>query len=1404
VSTGSYIKVPHRNRRREARCRLSAAATAARPRMAALIESLESRTLLTAVLSDTADAYIRNNAYASTNFGASSSLYVQNASSGDNRIALLKFDLSGVSAITSATLRVTGSLEYPDSGAVHLNVYQVSDPSWVEGSGTSDSFNGNGTDVVSSAAQGVSWNTAPSISPTALSTVLVNHYGLQTYSLDLTTFLQQQQAAGNNVVSIALDTAEAGTQWLKFLSRESGPYGPQLVVFGTGASEPTGIISAADVTDPTAATTQISVTYSDEAAIDPSSIAASNLAVSGPAGPLNVLDASVSQNGSGNTVTAVYDVSAPSGGWVAADNGLYTVTLQGNQVRDTNGNFAPTAEGQFRVSVGDATPPTASISAPNLTAANQTYQFTVTYADDVAIDTSWIDVDNVSVTNSAGASLPVLSAQVDNSSNGTPRTVTYTVASPEGSWTSADNGTYTINYGGVPVRDTAGNPAPAASTTFQVGIGSTAPTAAITAPSINAAGGANELISVVYTSSTAISAASITVANLTVTGPAGPLTVTGVSLTPSQDSSQITAVYTVAAPGGQWQASDDGNYTVTLDANQVTDTIGNTVPTTSAGFGVAINVPDTTPPSAQITAPDITKAGGTVQMITIIYTDNVAVNAASISPANITVSGPLGPLVVTAAQAQGGDGSPLVATYTIAAPGGTWTDADNGSYVVALNANQVDDTSGNFAGGASGSFTVNIPATIGGPNDQTFNNGNPVTTSFIAEAIVTASDGSIIAVGRQGDLAAGTSQGVIEHFNSDGTPDTSFGSHGMILSEPGVNEAYFAVVMQDATHFIVAGTSGGDFVLARYSLSGNLDASFGTNGRVITDFGTTSDTARAVAVTPAGLIVAAGDSGGNFAFARYSATGALDPNFAQNGRQLYGVGNGANNGLGAMAVQSDGSILAIGSEGSSVVVVRLTASGEADGTFGNGGLVTVAGLVSRTDLGGPDRSEGFALESNGDILVANRTAQGHFGLVRLNPNGNVDTTFGTNGLTTANFGGDDDADSVVIEAGGPIIVVGTSLQNGNTDTAVVAFDPAGNPMSSFGTNGLLLMPSGVSQITSSLSQGGVLHPAALHIGDIVLRAFGARTSDGRVVIGTTNEAVAATTSSTLRRLIVPGAEVGTSNAGSLLGSFGIVNGKRTRLTVTDADGTKITFSLTGGTGTAYESGDRITLIINDLGKGVVLTITGHGGDGRVSLADVTISGTLRAMTARNSDIFGTLHVTGAIGQLTVGNISGSIWSGASIASLTAGSLSGNVFATGALGRMRFTNVSGTIASGSGVIGTLAAASLTNARVLSGANLGADGAVGGSGANADTYGAGSIGSIKVKGRIITSFIGAGANPVDQTFGNTNDTVVGGPASLIRSISAKSADQASRFEAGAFGVVKLPKLVKVLQDSRFRVL
>src|SRR6266702_3403806 len=114
----------------------------------------------------------------------------------------------------------------------------------------------------------------------------------------------------------------------------------------------------------------------------------------------------------------------------------------------------------------------------------------------------------------------------------------------------------------------------------------------------------------------------------------------------------------------------------------------------------------------------------------------------------------------------------------------------------------------------------------------------------------------------------------------------------------------------------VAKTSrSGDFALARYNTNGSLAPTFGTCGKVTTDFAGNDDAAFALVLQPDGKLVAAGvaktSRSGDFALARYNANGSLDPTFGTGGKVTTDF-NGDDDAAFAVARQTDGKIVAAG------------------------------------------------------------------------------------------------------------------------------------------------------------------------------------------------------------------------------------------------------------------------------------------------------------------------------------------------------------------------------------------------------------------------------------------------------------------------------------------------------------
>src|SRR5215468_84181 len=319
---------------------------------------------------------------------------------------------------------------------------------------------------------------------------------------------------------------------------------------------------------------------------------------------------------------------------------------------------------------------------------------------------------------------------------------------------------------------------------------------------------------------------------------------------------------------------------------------------------------------------------------------------------------------------------------------------------------------------AVGSTVVNLFANFAlarfnadGTLDASFGTGGIVTTGFGVSAEATSAvvqaDGKIVAAG-YANLDGGESF-ALARYNSNGTLDTTFGTGGKVgtafASGPISYSQAFSVAVQPDGRIVAAGyTEIGaclfngleqpcfDFALARYNSNGTLDASFGSGGRVTTDFAGPNDQAESVAVQPDGRIVVAGaagrftNTGFDFALARYNTNGTLDT------------------------------------------------------TFGTSGKVT-------TDFAGaddvPSEPSAVALQSDGKIVVVGQTLVGgvyDFALARFTGNGTLDTSFGASGKVTTDFaGGNDLPFSIAVQPDGNIVVAGGATLNARADFALARY-----------------------------------------------------------------------------------------------------------------------------------------------------------------------------------------------------------------------------------------------------------------------------------------------------------------------------------------------------------------------------
>ncbi|HVK56671.1 MAG TPA: delta-60 repeat domain-containing protein [Burkholderiales bacterium] len=224
---------------------------------------------------------------------------------------------------------------------------------------------------------------------------------------------------------------------------------------------------------------------------------------------------------------------------------------------------------------------------------------------------------------------------------------------------------------------------------------------------------------------------------------------------------------------------------------------------------------------------------------------------------------------------------------------------------------------------------------------------------------------------------------------------------------------------------------------------GDLDPSFGGDGKVTTDFFGGADAAKAVGIQRDSRIVTAGNAfnsqtgGYNFALARYNNNGGLDPTFDGDGKVTTNLaGNtpsssSASNTANALVIQPNGKIVVAGVTFNSATafnnfaVLRYNSQGDLDSSFGIGGVV-------RTEFDGVNASANdVALQPDGKIIavgtIGNRLGNQDIALARFNPDGQPDSSFGTAGKVITDLTSDDGANAVHLTSDGKILVAGTSF-----------------------------------------------------------------------------------------------------------------------------------------------------------------------------------------------------------------------------------------------------------------------------------------------------------------------------------------------------------------------------------------
>ncbi|MEN9323632.1 MAG: hypothetical protein RL699_1412 [Bacteroidota bacterium] len=313
--------------------------------------------------------------------------------------------------------------------------------------------------------------------------------------------------------------------------------------------------------------------------------------------------------------------------------------------------------------------------------------------------------------------------------------------------------------------------------------------------------------------------------------------------------------------------------------------------------------------------------------------------------------------------------------------------------------------------------------------DATFNNYGFKNFGTL-RALALQADGKILV----------TSGNVIYRVNADGSTDTSFNISGrQTISINNYSMTINTIVVKNNGKILLAGSvsngNDNDLALASLNTDGSFDTFFDFDGKLTLDIAQQNNDATGLVSQADGKIVVCGQafngSSQQLMLARFTAVGSLDTSFSTVGYTistqatvLYPQ---------AIALQSDGKAVVSGAiSGDKLFVQRYTTSGSLDSTFATAGYLATTFYNSYYPFNITVSNKGCSrliLLPNGKILVSANVVTNGFGLVQLNANGTLDTSFGSNGSVSLSIGFDKSR-FLALNSAGKIVTGGFTIGEG--------------------------------------------------------------------------------------------------------------------------------------------------------------------------------------------------------------------------------------------------------------------------------------------------------------------------------------------------------------------------------------
>ncbi len=307
--------------------------------------------------------------------------------------------------------------------------------------------------------------------------------------------------------------------------------------------------------------------------------------------------------------------------------------------------------------------------------------------------------------------------------------------------------------------------------------------------------------------------------------------------------------------------------------------------------------------------------------------------------------------------------------------------------------------------------------------------------------------------------------------NTPGTIDSTFNNTGLVILDNGFLDLYQDVKIQTDGKIVAVGTTydenyASDFQVTRLMSDGSYDPSFADNGVFRFHLGYETGAYSCIAQDDGNILVS-GISMDNFGgfemlLIRLDEYGVIDQTFGESGIARFDYGAGEDMAF-AMAMQEDGKILLAGHISNEnfqkePAVVRFNDNGTLDESFGDNGVAKIT--VTETD----NEFAGIQIQSDGKIVADGHISNGlnWFSLLmaRFDTDGNIDTTFGDQGIVNMNLNNvDDEFFDLRLTMENEIIATGftTTQDDLNFHLLVMKFDQNGSLVNGFGDEGMIIL-----------------------------------------------------------------------------------------------------------------------------------------------------------------------------------------------------------------------------------------------------------------------------------------------------------------------------------------------------------